>query len=100
MERPVTGAVDARHLEALLRSLDAANPQADILEFIDEMLVQMAAAEGGGGPAIRPRDGIPYTPGLTEQLSDKFVSIEFALTPTERRNIIEDMLKLLGEDGV
>lgn len=99
MERPITGAVDARRLVALLRSLDVDNPQAEVLESIDEILVQMAAAEGGGGAAIRPRDGIPFKPGVADELSCKFVSIEFASTPGDRRSLIEDMLKLLGEDG-
>ena len=101
MEKVNTGAVDSHRLKELLRSLDAENPEADILESIDEMLVQMAVAEGGGGAAIRSSGGIPFSkPGIAEEIADRFFSVKLATTPApERRLIIEDMLKLLCESG-
>ena len=100
MNNEVTGAVKADWFTGSLRSLDAENPQANIVERIDEMLVQMAAAQGGGGAAIRSHDGIPINnPNIMEELWDKFTSFRLESTPPrERRLLIEDMLKLLDED--
>ena len=47
MDKVITGPVKAEWFKRKLRSLDAENPQANIVERIDEMLVQMAAAQGG-----------------------------------------------------
>ena len=100
MDKVITGAVKADWFTGSLRSLDADNPQEDIVERIDEMLVQMAAAQGGGGAAIRSRDGIPFNnPNIVDELWDKFTSFRLESTPPrERRLLIEDMLKLLDED--